>query len=107
MLVIHGAGGGYSQVAAIGEWLAASGFKTIAMSRFGYLRTPLPAEATPAAAAGARYAAQQIPGVRLIMFPTGGHAWLGRDAAVRDEVVTFLRRATSWALRRARLHGGP
>jgi pimeloyl-ACP methyl ester carboxylesterase len=46
-------------------------------------------------AAGARYAAQQIPGARLIMFPTGGHAWLGHDAAVRDEVVTFLRRASS------------
>jgi hypothetical protein len=35
VLVIHGAGGGYSQVAAISKWLAASGFTTIAMSRFG------------------------------------------------------------------------
>ena len=261
VLVIHGAGGGYSQVAAIGDWLAASGFKAIAMSRFGYLRTPLPEDASPAAqadahaclldtlslskaaavglsagapsalqycqrhparcsalvllvpaiavpgrdvadttppspfwqfvfehvlgsdfaiwaltrvrpemlvetvlatpleafhraspaerqrglsvirdifpvslkadglrndarvttpaparhleritaptlaisatddlystAGGAKYAAEQIPGARLILFPTGGHAWLGHDAAVRDEVATFLRRATS------------
>jgi pimeloyl-ACP methyl ester carboxylesterase len=261
VLVIHGAGGGYSQVAAISEWLAASGFKTIAMSRFGYLRTPLPADASPAAqaaahaclldtlgiskaaavglsagapsaveycqrqparcwalvllvpaiavpgrdvadttppspfwqfvfdhvlrsdfaiwaltrvwpemlvetvlatpleefrraspaerqrglsvirdifpvslkaegltndarvttptpvrhleritaptlaisakddlyntAGGAKYAAEQIPGARLILLPTGGHAWLGHDAVVRDEVVNFLRRATS------------
>ena len=261
VLVIHGAGGGYSQVAAISEWLAASGFKAIAMSRFGYLRTPLPEDASPAAqadahvclldtlrvskaaavglsagapsavqyclrhparcwafvllvpaiavpgrdvadttppspfwqfvfdyvlgsdfaiwalarvwpemlvetvlatpleefrrasraerrrglsvirdvfpvslkadglrndarvttttpvrhlgritaptlaisakddlystAGGARYAAEQIPGARLILFPTGGHAWLGHDAVVRDEVVTFLRRVTS------------
>ena len=261
VLVIHGAGGGYSQVAAISEWLAASGFKAVAMSRFGYLRTPLPQDASPAAqadahaclldalgvakaaalglsagapsslefclrhparcpalvllvpavavpgrdiadttppsafwqfvfdyvlgsdfaiwaltrawpemlvetvlatpleefrraspaerqrglsvirdifpvslkadglrndarlttptpvrhleriaaptlaisakddlystAAGARYAAEQIPGARLILFPTGGHAWLGHDAAVRDEVASFLRRATS------------
>src|SRR5688500_14669330 len=53
VLVIHGAGGGYSQVAAISEWLAASGLKAIAMSRFGYLRTPLPADASPAAQAAA------------------------------------------------------
>jgi pimeloyl-ACP methyl ester carboxylesterase len=261
VLVIHGAGGGYSQVAALGESLAASGFKAIAMSRFGYLRTPLPQDASPAAqadahaclldalgapkaaavgisagapsalqyclrhaarcsalvllvpaipvpgrdvadttppsafwqfvfdyvlrsdfaiwaitrvwpemlvetvlatpveefrraspaerqrglgiirdifpvslkadglandarlttptpiphleriaaptlaisaeddlystAAGARYAAEQISGARLVMFPTGGHAWLGHDAAVRHEVATFLQRAAS------------
>jgi pimeloyl-ACP methyl ester carboxylesterase len=45
-------------------------------------------------AGGARYAAEQIPGARLILFPTGGHAWLGHDAVVRDEVAAFLRRAT-------------
>jgi pimeloyl-ACP methyl ester carboxylesterase len=261
VLVIHGAGGGYSQVAVISAWLAASGFRTIAMSRFGYLRTPLPQDATPAAqadahaclldalgvskaaalglsagapsaiqyclrhparcsalvllvpamavpgrdvadttppsafwqfvfgqvlgsdfaiwaltrvwpqmlvetvlatplqefrraspaerqrglgvirdifpvslkadglrndarvttptpvrhleritapalaisakddlystAGGAKYASEQIPGARLILFPTGGHAWLGHDAVVREEVVAFLRRATS------------
>jgi pimeloyl-ACP methyl ester carboxylesterase len=261
VLVIHGAGGGYSQVAALSEALATSGFKAISMSRFGYLRTPLPKDASPAAqadahaclldalgvtkaaavgisagspsalqyclrhparcsalvllvpaipvpgravadttppsplwqfvfeyvlrsdfaiwaitrawpemlvetvlatpveefhraspaerqrglgvirdifpvslkadgltndarlttptpipyleqiaaptlaisaeddlyrtAAGARYATEQIPGARMILFPTGGHAWLGHDAAVRDEVATFLRRATS------------
>ena len=256
VLVIHGAGGGYSQVAALTESLAASGFRAIAMSRFGYLRTPLPQDASPAAqadahaclldalgapkaaavgisagapsalqyclrhaarcsalvllvpaipvpgrnvadttppsafwqfvsnyvlrsdfaiwaitrvwpemlvetvlatpvdefrraspaerqrglsvirdifpvslkaaglqndaratptpiphleriaaptlaisaeddlystAAGARYAAEQIPGARLVMFPTGGHAWLGHDAAVRHELATFLQ----------------
>ena len=261
VLVIHGAGGGYSQVAPLSEALATSGFKAIAMSRFGYLRTPLPKDASPAAqadahaclldalgvakaaavgisagapsalqyclrhaarcsalvllvpaipvpgrnladttppsafwqfvfnyvlrsdfaiwvitrvwpemlvetvlatpveefrranpaerqrglgvirdifpvslkadglandarlttptpiphleriaaptlvisaeddlyrtAAGARYAAERIPGAQLILFPTGGHAWLGHDAAVRDAVLTFLRRATS------------
>jgi 2-hydroxy-6-oxonona-2,4-dienedioate hydrolase len=261
VLVIHGAGGGYSQVAAISEWLAMSGFKAIAMSRFGYLRTPLPVDASPAAqadayaclldtlgvsnaaalglsagapsaiqyglrylarcwalvllvpaisvpgrdvadttppspfwqfvfdyvlgsdfviwaltrvwpemlvetvlatpleqfrrasaeerqrglsvihdifpvslkadglrndalvttttpaqhleritaptlaisakddlyktASGAKYAAEQVPGARVILFSTGGHAWLGHDAEVRHEIVTFLRRATS------------
>jgi pimeloyl-ACP methyl ester carboxylesterase len=261
VLIIHGAGGGYSQVAAISELLATSGFKAIAMSRFGYLRTPLPADASPAAQAdahaclldalgvsqaaavglsagapsaiqyslrhparcsalvllvpaisvpgrhvaettpqssfwqlvfdyvlrsdfviwvvtriwpemlvetvlatpleqfrhagpaerqrglsvirdifpvslkadglrndalvtttttahhleristptlaisakddlyrtdgGAKYVAERIPGARLILFPTGGHAWLGHDAEVRDELLTFLRGATS------------
>jgi pimeloyl-ACP methyl ester carboxylesterase len=46
-------------------------------------------------AGGAKYAAEQIPGARLILFPTGGHAWLGHDEGVRNEVVTFLRGATS------------
>lgn len=53
VLVIHGAGGGYSQVAAISNLLATSGFTAIAMSRFGYLRTPLPSDASPAAQADA------------------------------------------------------
>jgi hypothetical protein len=46
-------------------------------------------------AGGAKYAAEQIPGARVILFPTGGHAWLGHAAVVRDEVLTFLQRATS------------
>jgi pimeloyl-ACP methyl ester carboxylesterase len=46
-------------------------------------------------AGGAKYAAEQIPGARLILFPAGGHAWLGHDAVVRDEVTAFLRRAAS------------
>jgi 2-hydroxy-6-oxonona-2,4-dienedioate hydrolase len=53
VLVIHGAGGGYSQVKGFSQLLAASGFKAIAMSRFGYLRTPLPADGSPAAQAAA------------------------------------------------------
>jgi pimeloyl-ACP methyl ester carboxylesterase len=44
---------------------------------------------------GAKYAAERIPRARLVLFPTGGHAWLGHDAEVRDELVTFLRGATS------------
>jgi 2-hydroxy-6-oxonona-2,4-dienedioate hydrolase len=53
VLVVHGAGGGYSQVADIVDLLAASGFRAIAMSRFGYQRTPLPADGSPAAQADA------------------------------------------------------
>lgn len=67
VLVVHGAGGGYSQVAAITELLAASGFRAIAMSRFGYLRTPLPADASPAAQADAHVCLLDAMGVSKAM----------------------------------------
>lgn len=54
VLLIHGAGGGYDQ----GLFLAQSfpQCRAIAPSRFGYLATPLPADASPAAQAGAHAA---------------------------------------------------
>jgi 2-hydroxy-6-oxonona-2,4-dienedioate hydrolase len=42
VLVVHGAGGGFDQGLDFGTPLVESGFRVIAMSRFGYLRTPLP-----------------------------------------------------------------
>ena len=55
MLVIHGAGGGYDQ-----GLLIASDFRkdhrVIAPSRFGYLKTPVPADYSPAAQADAHAA---------------------------------------------------
>jgi pimeloyl-ACP methyl ester carboxylesterase len=53
VLVVHGAGGGYDQGLEIGQPLANSGFRVIAMSRFGYLRTPLPGDASAPAQADA------------------------------------------------------
>jgi pimeloyl-ACP methyl ester carboxylesterase len=53
VLLVHGAGGGFDQGLGIAQELAAQGFHVIAMSRFGYLRTPLPADASPAAQADA------------------------------------------------------
>lgn len=53
VLVVHGAGGGYDQGLAFAAPLAAGGFRVIAMSRFGYLRTPLPEDASAAAQADA------------------------------------------------------
>lgn len=52
-LVIHGAGGGFDQGLDFGRPLIAKGFRVIAPSRFGYLRTPLPADASPMAQADA------------------------------------------------------
>jgi 2-hydroxy-6-oxonona-2,4-dienedioate hydrolase len=53
VLVVHGAGGGYDQGLEFGEPLVNSGFRIIAMSRFGYLRTPLPTDASASAQADA------------------------------------------------------
>jgi 2-hydroxy-6-oxonona-2,4-dienedioate hydrolase len=52
-LIVHGAGGGFDQGLAFGAALAACGYRVIAMSRFGYLRTPLPADASATAQADA------------------------------------------------------
>jgi 2-hydroxy-6-oxonona-2,4-dienedioate hydrolase len=64
VLVVHGAGGGYDQGMDLGGPLAAKGFRVIAMSRFGYLRTPLPADASAAAQADAHAALLDALGIR-------------------------------------------
>jgi 2-hydroxy-6-oxonona-2,4-dienedioate hydrolase len=53
LLVVHGSGGGHDQGMAFARGLTAHGIRVIAPSRFGYLRTPRPAEASPAAQADA------------------------------------------------------
>ena len=53
ILVIHGAGGGFDQGLEFARPLVDAGFRVIAPSRFGYLRTPLPEDASPMAQADA------------------------------------------------------
>ena len=53
LLVVHGSGGGHDQGMAFAGTLAQRGIRVIAMSRFGYLRTPMPADASAAAQADA------------------------------------------------------
>ena len=55
LLVIHVAGGGYDQAMIIGRDFDGD-FRIIAPSRFGYLRTPVPPIASPAAQADAHAA---------------------------------------------------
>jgi pimeloyl-ACP methyl ester carboxylesterase len=50
---VHGAGGGYDQGILTARAYGGTGFHWIAPSRFGYLRTPLPADASTAAQAEA------------------------------------------------------
>lgn len=53
VLVVHGAGGGFDQGLDFGAPLVEQGFRIIAVSRFGYLGTPMPEDASPAAQADA------------------------------------------------------
>jgi 2-hydroxy-6-oxonona-2,4-dienedioate hydrolase len=53
LLMIHGSGGGHDQGMAWARPLVQHGVHVIAMSRFGYLRTPRPADASPEAQADA------------------------------------------------------
>jgi len=63
LLVVHGAGGGFDQGMDLAKYLTA-GLRVIAMSRFGYLRTPLPADASATAQADAHACLLDALGVR-------------------------------------------
>ncbi len=51
--MVHGSGGGHDQGMLFAKAFTKQGVRVIAMSRFGYLRTPLPADASPSAQADA------------------------------------------------------
>jgi pimeloyl-ACP methyl ester carboxylesterase len=53
VLFVHGAGGGFDQGLEFGRPLVERGYRVIAVSRFGYLRTPMPRDASPEAQADA------------------------------------------------------
>ncbi len=75
VLVIHGAGGGFDQGLDLGADLVQHGFHVIAVSRFGYLRTPVPENASPAAQADAHAAvldALDIPRCPVFGVSAGG-----------------------------------
>ena len=84
VLVVHGAGGGYDQGLELGSRLAARGLRVVAMSRFGYLRTPLPADASAAAQADAHACLLDALGIRLA-------AIVGASAGAPSAVQFALR----------------
>ena len=63
-LVIHGAGGGYDQGLMLGRDLFDRDTEILAPSRFGYLRTPVPADSSPAAQADAHAALLDALGIQ-------------------------------------------
>jgi 2-hydroxy-6-oxonona-2,4-dienedioate hydrolase len=64
ILMIHGAGGGFDQGIALADSFAPRGRRVIAMSRFGYLRTPVPEHASVALQADAHACLLDALGVR-------------------------------------------
>ncbi len=65
LLMVHGSGGGHDQGMAFAGSLAQRGIRVIAVSRFGYLRTPMPLDASPAAQADAHMCLLDALGIRL------------------------------------------
>ena len=64
LLAVHGSGGGHDQGMAFASTLAKQSIRVIAMSRFGYLRTPMPADSSALAQADAHVCLLDALGVR-------------------------------------------
>lgn len=107
VLLVHGAGGGFDQVASFADELAARGFQAVTMSRFGYLRTPLPVNASAAAQADAHAALLDALGIAraaIIGISAGGPSAMQfalRHAARCEALVLLV------ALAYAPRAGGP
>src|SRR3712207_363286 len=83
VLLVHGAGGGYDQGLLIGENYVGDGHRFIAPSRFGYVRSPIPEEGSPAAQADAYAALLDALGVErvgVVAFSDGGPSALDRKS---------------------------
>ena len=63
LLMVHGSGGGHDQGMAFAGKLSQRGVRVIAMSRFGYLRTPMPLDPSPAAQADAHVCLLDVLGI--------------------------------------------
>jgi pimeloyl-ACP methyl ester carboxylesterase len=85
LLSIHGAGGGYDQGLLIAHDLFGDRFRVIAPSRFGYLRTPVPDDTSPAAQADAAAALLDVLGVdRAVVVGASAGAPSAMQLAIRQ-----------------------
>lgn len=91
LLSIHGAGGGYDQgLANVADLV---GFHVIAPSRFGYLGTPIPSDASPAAQAdahGALLTALKVDRAVVIGFSAGTRSALELALRHPDQVAALI-----------------
>jgi hypothetical protein len=81
----HGVLGGYDNVRELIDLYVGKDGRAIGPSRFGYLGSSMPNDATPADQADAR-----IHGARLVTLQHGGHLFLQHADAVRAAVGAFL-----------------
>ena len=86
LLAVHGSGGGHDQGMAFASKLAKQGIRVIAMSRFGYLRTPMPADPSAAAQAEAHVCLLDALGIRRA-------AVMGGSAGAPSALQMALRHA--------------
>jgi pimeloyl-ACP methyl ester carboxylesterase len=111
VLVVHGAGGGYDQGLLIGRGLVTNGFQVVAPSRFGYLRTPLPADASAQAQADAHAClldALSIPRAAIIGVSAGAPSSLQFALRHRDRCSALvLVSAAIYGPSRPAAHGSP
>jgi pimeloyl-ACP methyl ester carboxylesterase len=84
LLSIHGAGGGFDQGLDFSRDLLGGGYRIIAPSRFGYVRTPVPADPSPAAQADAHAALLDTLGVdKAVVVAVSAGARSAVELAVR------------------------
>jgi 2-hydroxy-6-oxonona-2,4-dienedioate hydrolase len=84
VLVVHGAGGGFDQGLLMAADLIERGYRAIAVSRFGYLRTPLPDDASAEAQADAHACLLDALGVdRVAVFGASAGAPSSLQLALR------------------------
>jgi pimeloyl-ACP methyl ester carboxylesterase len=84
LLMIHGSGGGHDQGMAWAGPLVQQGVRVIAVSRFGYLRTPRPADASPEAQADAHICVLDALGItRAAMMGVSAGGPSAMQAAMR------------------------
>lgn len=84
VLVVHGSGGGFDQGFLIGRDLADKGYRVVSISRFGYLRTPLPEDASAQAQADAHACLLDALGIESV-------AVIGASAGASSTLQLALR----------------
>lgn len=87
LLMIHGSGGAHDQGMDFARKLTRHGIRVIAVSRFGYLRTPRPADASPEAQADAHVCVLDALGIPKA-------AVLGASAGGPSALQTAIRHPT-------------
>lgn len=92
LLMIHGSGGGHDQGMAWARPMTQKGVRVIAMSRFGYLRTPRPPDISPEAQADAHVCLLDALGIQraAVMGVSAGGPSAMQTAIRHPDRVTAL-----------------
>ena len=104
LLMVHGSGGGHDQGMAFAGNLAQQGVRVIAMSRFGCLRTPMPADVSPAAQADAHVCLLNALGiaraaVMTALAPTLALSTPRAKSRVQSLLVSSTAATSGWVIK--------